>query len=428
MMRTTACRTTEGLIVAKTPEKSRRVPAPDQRQPVLAAKRNEKMAQSAHAYVRGSATRFYAWLDSRSTETLPQGPAVWICGDCHLGNLGPVADAAGDVAIQIRDLDQSVIGNPVHDLIRLGLSLATAARSSDLPGVITSRVAEALLNGYEQAFDDACSDEVRSAQRPAVVRIAMKEALHRSRQQLERQNVHHIKPRIPLGKRFWPLSTDERKAIHALFESDAAGLIRAALSPGSSGDGAVEVLDAAYWVKGCSSLGRRRFAVLLDIDGACSRGGPPCLVDIKEAASAAAPRYGGHRMPRDNARRVVEGARRLAPLLGNRMSAVRLDDCAVVVRELLPQDLKFDVERLTESDAMKAAQFLALVVGQAHARQLDPATRRSWLRELRGNRPKSLNAPSWLWCSIVELMVAHEAEYLEHCRRYALDKPAGHLK
>jgi uncharacterized protein (DUF2252 family) len=26
--------------------------------------------------------------------------------------------------IQIRDLDQTVIGNPAHDLIRLGLSLA----------------------------------------------------------------------------------------------------------------------------------------------------------------------------------------------------------------------------------------------------------------------------------------------------------------
>ena len=27
------------------------------------------------------------------------------------------------MAIQIRDLDQTVIGNPAHDLIRLGLSL-----------------------------------------------------------------------------------------------------------------------------------------------------------------------------------------------------------------------------------------------------------------------------------------------------------------
>jgi uncharacterized protein (DUF2252 family) len=93
-------------------------------------------------------------VESRATGTLPQGPAIWICGDCHPGNLGPVADAEGKVAVQIRDLDQSMIGNPVHDVLRLGLSLATLARSSDLPGAITGRIADALLDGYEQAFDD----------------------------------------------------------------------------------------------------------------------------------------------------------------------------------------------------------------------------------------------------------------------------------
>lgn len=49
---------------------------------------------------------------------------------CHLGNLGPVASAEGDVEVEIRDLDQTVIGNPAHDLIPLALSLATAARGS----------------------------------------------------------------------------------------------------------------------------------------------------------------------------------------------------------------------------------------------------------------------------------------------------------
>jgi uncharacterized protein (DUF2252 family) len=199
--------------------------------------------------------------------------------------------------------------------------------------------------------------------------------------------------------------------------------IRAALSPGATAGTTMDVLDAAYWVKGCSSLGRCRYAVLLDIDGACSAGGPPCLVDIKEAVTAAAPKRAGVRMPRDNAKRVVEGATHLSPLLGRRMSAERLDGCAVVIRELMPQDLKFDADRLTEPDAVKAAHFLALVVGQAHAGQMDAATRRKWLAELRRSRPKSVSAPSWLWRSIVELTVAHEAEYLEHCRRYALDRP-----
>jgi uncharacterized protein (DUF2252 family) len=83
----------------------------------------------------------------RYRSKLPEGPPVWICGDCHVGNLGPLADAKGRVLIQIRDLDQTVIGNPAHELVRLGLSLASAARGSDLPGVTTARILEELVAG-----------------------------------------------------------------------------------------------------------------------------------------------------------------------------------------------------------------------------------------------------------------------------------------
>ena len=49
---------------------------------------------------------------------------------------------------------------------------------------------------------------------------------------------------------------------------------------------------------------------------------------------------------------------------------------------------------------------------------MDEATRQSWRNELARKRTKSLDAPSWLWSSIVDLIVGHEAAYLEHCRRY----------
>jgi uncharacterized protein (DUF2252 family) len=35
-----------------------------------------------------------------------------------------------------------------------------------------------------------------------------------------------------------------------------------------------------------------------------------------------------------------------------------------------------------------------------------------------------LEAPSWLWASVVELLALHEAAYLEHCRRFALTEAA----
>jgi hypothetical protein len=61
---------------------------PAERAAHLIATRNLKMARSAHAYVRGATVRFYDWLE-QSGGRVPEGPAVWICGDCHMGNLGP---------------------------------------------------------------------------------------------------------------------------------------------------------------------------------------------------------------------------------------------------------------------------------------------------------------------------------------------------
>ena len=49
----------------------------------------------------------------------------------------------------------------------------------------------------------------------------------------------------------------------------------------------VRLLDAAYWVKGCSSLGRLRYAVLVGVGKKKDR--QYRLLDIKEATHAAAP-------------------------------------------------------------------------------------------------------------------------------------------
>ena len=393
---------------------------PDDRQLVLTNSRNLKMAESAHAYVRGSTIKFYEWLEGSTRAIVPDGPPVWICGDCHTGNLGPIASADGKIEIQIRDLDQTVIGNPAHDLIRLGLSLAMAARSSDLPGVTTARIIEQLTEGYQAALSE--DTDRRSHKTPAVVDRTLQEAAGRSWKHLADERIEGSDPTIPLGKRFWPLAAGERKAIEAVFKQED---VRAMVSSLRSRDdtSTVRVMDAAYWRKGCSSLGRLRFAVLLAING---RKGlvRHCLIDVKEAVAAAAPRSAAGAMPRDNAGRVLEGARNLSPYLGRRMLAARMLDRAVFIRELLPQDLKLELETLTRDEAMEVARYLASVVGLAHGRQMSPVDRAAWRQELDKRRSNTLDAPSWLWSSIVELVGTHEAAYLEHCRRYALAQMA----
>lgn len=394
-----------------------KLPRIGERSSILGDIRNRKMARSAHAYVRGNTLKFYEWLNTLKVHTLPEGPSIWICGDCHLGNLGPLADAQGNIDIQIRDLDQTVIGNPAHDLIRLGLSLATAARGSDLSGMITAKMMEALMEGYGQAFNPSLA--VPNLKKPESVHVGLKQAQKRTWKHLARERIEDTTPSIPLGKRFWPLSKEERHGIKELFES--SDVVKLATSLRSrDNDAMVEVVDAAYWVKGCSSLGRLRFAVLLAIGETASKRNELCLIDMKEAVKAAAPSYSGAQMPYDNAKRVVEGALALAPSLGERMLATGFLDHSMVMRELLPQDLKIEVEKLTQDEAIMDAKYFGMVVGKAHASQMDAATRISWQKELRRHRTKALDAPSWLWRSIVELITSHEGAYLEHCRKYAL--------
>ena len=73
---------------------------------ILEARRTLKVASSAHAHVRGSTLEFYEWLNDRPGKAVPAGPPVWICGDCHAGNLGLLAAAA----------DRSLQGTAVHSL------------------------------------------------------------------------------------------------------------------------------------------------------------------------------------------------------------------------------------------------------------------------------------------------------------------------
>ena len=373
------------------------------------------MAESAHAYVRGNTLRFYQWLESDAVKaSLPSGPDIWICGDCHTGNLGPVAHVDGRIDIQIRDLDQTVIGNPAHDLLRLGLSLAMAARSSDLPGVATALMIEEMIVGYLATLAGRSAHVDPQEIEP--IRRVMRAAETRRWRHLAEERIEDVSPAIPLGKKFWRLEDRERQQLQELFDRDnLPGLVH--ILNGKKHD-RVELLDAAYWMKGCSSLGLLRYAALVGVGRKKDR--RYRLLDIKQASAAVAPHSTRTAMPANNAERVVTGARHLSPFLGDRMLPASLAGKQVFLRELRPQDLKFELVGLQQAEAVAIARLMAGVVGRAHGRQMKRAERSAWAKELKSRHTKGLDAPRWLWSGVLDLAALHEAAYLEHCRRYAL--------
>jgi uncharacterized protein (DUF2252 family) len=298
-----------------------------------------------------------------------------------------------------------------------------AARECSLPGVATSRITEDLVAGYEAAFDGAIPAEHMQAL-PSPIRVVMKRAMRRGWKHLLKERIGRPDAQIPLGRRFWPLSAEERAAVAKLIASPRVHSLVTRLE--SRDDASeVELVDAAYWVKGCSSLGLWRGAVVVDVIDRSRKKSERrvrSLLDIKEATKPSSPAQPGAEMPDEPAARVVAGALRVAPALGERMLAADMLERSVFIRELLPQDLKLELDQLSAEDARAVAYYLGMVVGRAHARQLPEAERDRWFKEIASRRTKNIDAPGWLWEAVVDLVGVHERAYLEHCRRYALDQ------
>lgn len=115
---------------------------------------------------------------------------------------------------------------------------------------------EAVFQGYERAFE---GDARNLGREPDLIQVVMRKAVRRSWKHLARERLEDVRPTIPLGKCFGPLNEQERSEIVALFEIGSISQLATSLR-GRPDDGKVDVLDAAYWVKGCSSLGRLLYA------------------------------------------------------------------------------------------------------------------------------------------------------------------------
>ena len=102
-----------------------------------------------------------------------------------------------------------------------------AARGSDLPGVTTAKMIEQMMEGYEEALADKDPD-LRS-RRPECVRVVMRQAVERTWAHLGKERLEDTSPTIPLGKRFWPISKEERGEIERIFATEDVRLLVTAL-------------------------------------------------------------------------------------------------------------------------------------------------------------------------------------------------------
>jgi uncharacterized protein (DUF2252 family) len=195
---------------------------PEIRSEHLEQQRNAKMARSAHCYVRGATANFYRWLGSSKIE-------VPVMITIHPRSLQAARSTSWEPTScpSLSSTWSWLVGNPAHDLIRLGLSLAMAARGSNLPGLTTARMTEHLTRGYIEALrqpDEKPKDNSRIVDR--IVQLA----LRRRWKNLANERIDDPRPTIPRGSKFWDLSRAELDELTTLFERQDIRRLITALS------------------------------------------------------------------------------------------------------------------------------------------------------------------------------------------------------
>ncbi|MEV0039678.1 DUF2252 domain-containing protein [Streptomyces sp. NPDC050804] len=115
-----------------------------------------KMAASAFAFYRGTASLFYSDLErERSGGTA--GPfldertgRVWIHGDLHAENFGTYMDANGRLIFNVNDFDEAYIGPFTWDLKRFAASLALIGYTKALSDAQITELVEIYAGAYRE--------------------------------------------------------------------------------------------------------------------------------------------------------------------------------------------------------------------------------------------------------------------------------------
>ncbi|WP_447036830.1 DUF2252 domain-containing protein [Streptomyces sp. DSM 118878] len=126
-----------------------------------------KMASSAFAFYRGTASLFYAdlereqhggpYLDDRTGR-------VWIHGDLHAENFGTYMDAQGRLIFNVNDFDEAYVGPFTWDLKRFAASVALIGYTKALSDEQITDLVRIYAAAYRERIHDlatgAKSDEV----------------------------------------------------------------------------------------------------------------------------------------------------------------------------------------------------------------------------------------------------------------------------
>ncbi len=330
------------------------------RDPAWVRLKLERLCASPFGFLRGTFHLFVADWPRLGDEPLAAGADQPIVGDLHLENFGAFRAADASVVFDVNDFDETAPFSPALDVARLATSIVLADdRHGDARAV--ERVG-AMVDAWAAAARALDLRPIGGKEAPPIVRSLVDTASDASRSTWIDRRVEGAagQRRFKASDKYQRI-TDEalRGAIVAAMRDFGA---RCPERPAEIADWP-HVLDVAVRIAGTGSLGRFRWAIL--VEGKHDKPGKERILELKEALpSSLTPAE----TSADAAEQVIANQRRLQGAPPAYLGVARVDGRAFTVRELQPTEAKLESAALKGPDLDALAAACGTVLGRLHRR------------------------------------------------------------
>lgn len=305
------------------------------RDPERLARKYKAMQKDALGFFRGTCHLFCE--DWPQSDALNKTPAVWVCGDLHIENVGTYKGDNRLVYFDIADFDESILAPCAWDLARLATSALIAAKVRGLKRKQARELCDVFLRAYTFALKDGKARWIERATAVGPIGSLLRNLEGRSRAALvgERTEPGSANSKLLIdGKHTLAISDGDRKRVKGFMRE---------FGKECGNPRFFKALDVARRIAGTGSLGLERYTILL-----AGRGTPAgrFLLDLKAARPSALAPYVKQQQPRwsSEAERIVAIERRMQAVAPALIHPVSIDSTSYVLRELMPTEDKLDLK------------------------------------------------------------------------------------
>lgn len=327
------------------------------RNPEIIKLKYQAMSESPFAFYRATAYLFYK--DVLNNSSLKSTINVPLQGDLHLDNIGTYQTSDNKISYDLNDFDDSFVGSYTFDVLRCATSIRLAADENGLDG---GDLVETFLKNYYKNIE-------LFIQNPNLVKDSIPKSLLAKHSSNVVNDVSSLKYSSLLSEmkvvngKF--TETTKIKLIDQTLKSNISKAISSYTSSKSKDMNFFKVKDSAYYIAGKGSLGRYRYAILLE--GPSTKHDDDLIIEMKEAVQPSVA-SAGFTVSGSQASRVIDATKYFLSKPDTYFGKTTMGKSEYFVRLVYPNE-KVDLTKLNKNqefeDHLKVVSF---IVAKAHAK------------------------------------------------------------